>query len=174
MNVVEKILARKSGKAKVEPDEVVITGVDLMLMHDLSANFVMKVFENEMSGARIANPDKIVFAFDHNFSPATREAAEALAAVRKFAARHQIRHVFDGGCGSIHHVIMEAGLVSPGMVVGGCDSHTPMYGALGAFATGIGNNSMAALGFVHESGWCKSSHTHKRGLSPPPRGAGAR
>ena len=59
MNVVEKILAARSGKAKVEPDDVVITGVDVMVMHDLSANFVMKVFENEMSGARIANPDKI-------------------------------------------------------------------------------------------------------------------
>jgi len=161
MNVVEKILASRSGKAKVEPDEVVITGVDVMLMHDLSANFVMKVFENEMQGARIANPDKLVFAFDHNFSPATREAAEALAAVRKFAARHQIRHLFDSGCGSIHHVIMEAGLVSPGMIVVGCDSHTPMYGALGAFATGIGNNSMAALGFVHEAGWFKVPHTMK-------------
>lgn len=161
MNVVEKILASKSGNAAVEPDDVVITGVDLMLMHDLSANFVMKVFENEMEGARIANPDKVVFAFDHNFSPATREAAEALAAVRKFAARHEIRHLFDSGCGSIHHVIIEAGLVSPGMVVVGCDSHTPMYGALGAFATGIGNNSMAALGFVHESGWFKVPHTIK-------------
>jgi 3-isopropylmalate/(R)-2-methylmalate dehydratase large subunit len=161
MNVVEKILAGKSGKAQVEPGDVVTTSVDLMLMHDLSANFVMKVFENEMSGAHIANPDKIVFAFDHNFSPATREAAEALAAVRKFAARHKIRHLFDSGCGSIHHVIMEAGLVTPGMVVVGCDSHTPMYGALGAFATGIGNNSMAALGFVHESGWFKVPHTIK-------------
>jgi homoaconitase/3-isopropylmalate dehydratase large subunit len=69
MNVVEKILAARSGKAKVAPDDVVITGVDVMVMHDLSANFVMKVFENEMSGARIANPDKIVFAFDHNFAP---------------------------------------------------------------------------------------------------------
>jgi 3-isopropylmalate/(R)-2-methylmalate dehydratase large subunit len=161
MNVVEKILARKSGKAQVAPDDVVIASVDLMVMHDLSANFVMKVFENEMNGAAIANPDKLVFAFDHNFSPATREAAEALAAVRKFAARHKIRHVFDSGCGSIHHVITEAGLVSPGMVVVGCDSHTPMYGALGAFATGIGNNSMAALGFVHESGWFKVPHTIK-------------
>jgi 3-isopropylmalate/(R)-2-methylmalate dehydratase large subunit len=161
MNVVEKILARKSGKPAVAPDDVVITGVDLMVMHDLSANFVMKVFENEMGGTAIANPDKLIFAFDHNFSPATREAAEALAAVRKFAARHKIRHVFDSGCGSIHHVIMEAGLAAPGMVIVGCDSHTPMYGALGAFATGIGNNSMAALGFVHESGWFKVPHTIK-------------
>jgi 3-isopropylmalate/(R)-2-methylmalate dehydratase large subunit len=161
MNVIEKILARKSGKPVVVPEEVVVTSVDLMVMHDLSANFVMKVFENEMVGAAIANPDKLVFAFDHNFAPATREAAEALAAVRKFAARHRIRHLFDSGCGSIHHVIMEAGLASPGMVIVGCDSHTPMYGGLGAFATGIGNNSMAALGFVHESGWFKVPHTVK-------------
>src|ERR1700753_2572649 len=152
MNVVEKILARKAGKTKVEPDDVVITGVDVMLMHDLSANFVMKVFENEMQGARIANPDKLVFAFDHNFSPATREAAEALSAVRKFAARHKVRNLFDSGCGSIHHAIMEAGLAAPGMIIIGCDSHTPIYGALGAFATGVGNNSMAALGFAHGSG----------------------
>jgi 3-isopropylmalate/(R)-2-methylmalate dehydratase large subunit len=161
VNVVEKILAQRSGHSEVRPDDVVVTGVDLMIMHDLSANFVMKVFENEMPGAAIANPDKLVFAFDHNFSPATRDAAEALAAVRKFATRHKIRHLFDSGCGSIHHVIVEAGLAKPGMIIVGCDSHTPMYGALGAFATGIGNNSMAALGFVHESGWFKVPHTIK-------------
>lgn len=161
MNAIEKILARRSGRQQVEPGDVVVTPVDLMVMHDLSANFVMKVFEGEMEGASIANPGKLVFAFDHNFSPATREAAEALAAVRRFAKRHGIRHVFDGGCGSIHHVIMEAGLAAPGMVIVGCDSHTPMYGALGAFATGIGNDSMAALGFVHECGWFKVPETIK-------------
>ena len=155
MNMIEKILARKSGQAVVKPDDVVICNVDLMVMHDLSANFVMKVFENEMEGASIADPSKLVFAFDHNFAPATRDAAEALAAVRKFAAKHGVRNLFDSGCGSIHHVIMEAGLVSPGMVIVGCDSHTPIYGALGAFGTGIGNNSMAALGFAHGSGWFK-------------------
>jgi homoaconitate hydratase family protein len=159
MNMIEKILARKSGKSVVEPGDVVVGGVDLMVMHDLSANFVMKVFENEMPGATIKDPSKIVFAFDHNFAPATREAAEALAAVRKFAARHNIRNLFDCGCGSIHHAIMEAGLASPGMIITGCDSHTPIYGALGAFATGVGNNSMAALGFVHGSGWFKVPET---------------
>src|SRR5690606_24102153 len=85
MNMVEKILARKSGQKSVAPGDVVLADVDLMLMHDLSANFVMKVFENEMEGASIKDPSKLVFAFDHNFAPATREAAEALAAVRKFA-----------------------------------------------------------------------------------------
>ncbi len=159
MNVIEKILARKSGKASVAPGDVVVCDVDLMLMHDLSANFVMKVFENEMEGATIAHPERIVFAFDHNFAPATRDAAEALAAVRKFATKHKIRNLFDSGCGSIHHVIMEAGLSAPGMIVVGCDSHTPMHGALGSFATGIGNNSMAALGFAKSSGWFKVPET---------------
>ena len=161
MNLVEKILARKSGRNSVAPGDVVTTDIDLMVMHDLSANFVMKVFNNEMEGASIADPSKIVFAFDHNFAPATRDAAEALAAVRKFAAKHKIQHLFDSGCGSIHHAIMEAGLVTPGMIVIGCDSHTPIYGALGAFATGVGNNSMAALGFARSKGWFKIPETIK-------------
>jgi 3-isopropylmalate/(R)-2-methylmalate dehydratase large subunit len=159
MNMIEKILARKSGQKSVAPGDVVVTDIDLMVMHDLSANFVMKVFNNEMEAASIADPSKLVFAFDHNFAPATREAAEALAAVRRFAAKHNIRNLFDSGCGSIHHCIMEAGLVAPGMVVIGCDSHTPIYGALGAFATGVGNNSMAALGFAHGKGWFKVPET---------------
>jgi homoaconitate hydratase family protein len=159
MNMIEKILARKSGRTVVEPGEVVVAGVDLMVMHDLSASFVIKVFENEMEGATIKDPSRIVFAFDHNFAPATREAAEALALVRRFAARHKVANLFDCGCGSIHHAIMEGGLAAPGMIITGCDSHTPIYGALGAFATGVGNNSMAALGFVHGAGWLKVPET---------------
>jgi 3-isopropylmalate/(R)-2-methylmalate dehydratase large subunit len=161
MNSIEKILASKSGHGSVAAGDVVVCDVDLMVMHDLSANFVMKVFENEMKGATIADPSKIVFAFDHNFAPATLEAAEALAAVRRFAARHKVKNLFDSGCGSIHHVIMEAGLVAPGTIVVGCDSHTPIYGALGAFATGVGNNSMAALGFARSKGWFKVPETLK-------------
>jgi 3-isopropylmalate/(R)-2-methylmalate dehydratase large subunit len=161
MNVVEKILASKSGKSAVAPDDVVLCKLDLMVMHDLSANFVMKVFETAMAGTPIADPSKIVFAFDHNFAPATREAAQALADVRKFAAKHNIRNVFDCGCGSIHHAILESGLVTPGMIVVGCDSHTPIYGALGAFGTGVGNDSMAGLGFARGCGWFKIPETIK-------------
>src|SRR4029077_6590956 len=107
MNVIEKILARSSENKQVRPGDVVVASVDLMVMHDLSANFVMKVFENEMQDARIADPSRIAFLFDHNFAPATLLAAEALASVRKFAAKHGIKHLFDCGCGSIHHVIIE-------------------------------------------------------------------
>ncbi len=159
MNMVEKILARGSGKKEVVPGDVVVTKVDLMVMHDLSSNFVMKVFENEMEKATIADPSRIAFVFDHNFSPATQQAAETLAAVRRFAARHGIGNVFDGGTGSVHHCIMESGLWAPGNIIIGCDSHTPIYGALGVFATGVGNNSMAALGFAHGLAWFRVPET---------------
>ena len=112
-----------------------------------------------------------MFAFDHNFAPATRDAAEALAAVRKFAAKHKIQHLFDSGCGSIHHAIMEAGLVAPGMIVIGCDSHTPIYGALGAFATGVGNNSMAALGFAHSKAGSRSPRPSRSTFTAPHEGS---
>jgi len=159
MNMIEKILAKGSGKKEVAPGDVVVAKVDLMVMHDLSSNFVMKVFENEMENASIADPSRIAFVFDHNFSPANETAAEALAAVRRFASKHGIRNVFDGGTGSVHHCIIESGLWKPGQIVIGCDSHTPIYGALGVFATGVGNNSMAALGFAHGLAWFRVPQT---------------
>src|SRR5215469_9378143 len=174
MNMIEKILAQASARKHVEPGEVVVCNVDLMVMHDISSNMVMKVLETEMDHASIHDPSRIAFVFDHNFSPATQLAAETLANVRKFAARHGIRHVLDGGSGSVHHAVIESGLWAPGQVVIGCDSHTPIYGALGVFATGVGNNSMAALGFAHSKAWFRIPETMrvlfhgetKRGVGP--------
>jgi 3-isopropylmalate/(R)-2-methylmalate dehydratase large subunit len=159
MNMVEKILAHASGRKQVAPGDVVVADVDLMVMHDISSNMVMKVLETEMENARVHDPARIVFVFDHNFSPATQLAAETLANVRKFAARHGIRHVLDSGSGSVHHAVIESGLWAPGQVIIGCDSHTPIYGALGVFATGVGNNSMAALGFAHSKAWFRVPET---------------
>ena len=153
MNMIEKILAKAADKKAVEPGEVVIANVDRMVMHDLSANFVTRVFREELGGGSILDPSRIAFVFDHNFSPATEEAARTLHKVRRFAAEHGIRNLFNGGNGSLHHVIIENGLWAPGQVIIGCDSHTPIYGALGVFATGVGNNSMAALGFQHGKAW---------------------
>lgn len=159
MNMIEKILAQGAGKKQVSPGDVVVAKVDLMVMHDLSSNFVMRVFENEMENASIRDPGRIAFVFDHNFAPANQQAAETLAAVRRFAARHGIRNVFDGGHGSVHHCIIENGLWAPGQIIIGCDSHTPIYGALGVFATGVGNNSMAALGFSQGLAWFRVPET---------------
>ena len=175
MNVIEKILARASGRKHVEPGDVAVANVDLMVLHDISSNMVMKVFETEMENATIDDPSRIVFVFDHNFSPATQLAAETLANVRRFAARHGIRHVLDSGSGSVHHAVIESGLWAPGQVIIGCDSHTPIYGALGVFATGVGNNSMAALGFARSQAWFRVPETRQvlfRGHTRP--GVGAR
>jgi 3-isopropylmalate/(R)-2-methylmalate dehydratase large subunit len=159
MNMIEKILAKASGKKEVAPGEVVIANVNLMVMHDLSANFVARVFREELGGGSVLDPSRIAFVFDHNFSPATEEAARTLHRVRKFAAEHKITNLFNGGHGSLHHVIIENGLWAPGHVIIGCDSHTPIYGALGVFATGVGNNSMAALGFQHGKAWFRVPET---------------
>src|SRR5215468_9396950 len=153
MNMIEKILAKASGRTEVVPGDVVIANVNLMVMHDLSANFVTRVFREELGGGSILDPSRIAFVFDHNFSPANEEAARTLHKVRRFAAEHGIKNLFNGGNGSLHHVIIENGLWAPGQVIIGCDSHTPIYGALGVFATGVGNNSMAALGFQHGKAW---------------------
>jgi 3-isopropylmalate/(R)-2-methylmalate dehydratase large subunit len=153
MNMIEKILAKASGRTEVAPGDVVIANVNLMVMHDLSANFVTRVFREELGEGSILDPSRIAFVFDHNFSPATEEAARTLHKVRRFAAEHGIKNLFNGGNGSLHHVIIENGLWAPGQVIIGCDSHTPIYGALGVFATGVGNNSMAALGFQHGKAW---------------------
>ena len=169
MNMLEKILARASGRSEVRPGEVVVARVDLMVMHDLSANFVMRVFKEELGGGTIPDPSRIAFVFDHNFSPATREAAQTLYAVRQFAADYGIRNIFDCGSGSLHHVIIEHGLWAPGQIIIGCDSHTPIYGALGVFATGVGNNSMAALGFQHGMAWFRVPETMQVFLHGLPR-----
>jgi 3-isopropylmalate/(R)-2-methylmalate dehydratase large subunit len=169
MNMIEKILARASGRDHVRPGEVVVANVNLMVMHDLSANFVMRVFREELGGGSIKDPSRIAFVFDHNFSPATREAAQTLFTVREFAAQHGIKNLFDSGSGSLHHVIIESGLWAPGQVVIGCDSHTPIYGALGLFATGVGNNSMAALGFQHCLAWFRIPETIQVLLHGTPR-----
>ncbi len=89
--MIEKILAKASGKREVAPGEVVIAKVDLMVMHDLSANFVTRVFREELGGGSILDPSRIAFVFDHNFSPATEEAARTLHKVRRFAAEHESR-----------------------------------------------------------------------------------
>jgi len=174
MNMIEKILAKASGKKHVEPDDVVIANVDRMVLHDLSSNLVAKVFEQEMGGGKMFDPSRIAFVFDHTFSPPSQRDAEVLTEARKFAAKYGITNVFDSGWGSLHHVIIENKLWAPGQIIIGCDSHTTVYGALGVFSTGVGNNSMAALGFAHGKCWFRVPHTFQvflqgdlqRGVTP--------
>jgi len=167
MNMIEKILAKASGKKEVVPGDIVVANVDRMVLHDLSSNLVSKVFEYEMGEGTIFDPDRIVFVFDHTFSPPSQADADVLTEARRFAAKYGIRSVFDSGSGSLHHVVIENGLWTPGEVIIGCDSHTTVYGALGVFSTGVGNNSMAALGYAHGKAWFRVPETIQVRLHGP-------
>jgi len=173
MNVVEKILARASGRETVEPGEIVIADVDRDIFHDLSAHITSTVYEEQVD-APIIDPDRLAFVFDHTFSPPTEHAADILEHNRDFATKHDIK-VFDSGNGNIHHTVVRNGLVEPGMVVVGSDSHTPVHGVLGTFATGIGNDSHAGLVWPYGKTWFPVPKTVKVELTgTPPLGTTAR
>jgi 3-isopropylmalate/(R)-2-methylmalate dehydratase large subunit len=151
MNLVEKILARASGKKAVSPGDVVVANVDTLLLHDLSCYITARVFEEEVKRP-MKFPERVVVVFDHHFSPPTEDRARVLEENREFVRRHGA-HLFDCGQGNIHHVGVHHGFVRPGTVVVGSDSHTPVHGALGCFAVGIGNNSHAAMVMPFGKAW---------------------
>lgn len=168
MKMVEKILARASGRAEVAPGEIVVADVDGLVMHDLSAYLTSKVYEQRV-GLPVRYPERVALVFDHTFSPPTEESADVLVHNRAWARRHGIS-VYDCGSGNIHHVVAHNGYARPGSVIVGSDSHTPVYGALGAFATGIGNDSHAGTVLPYGKAWFRvpeTVHVHITGRLQP-------
>jgi len=143
MTLAEKILAAHCGRDEVRPGEFINARVDLVLASELSGVLAVEEFE-KIRGARVFDPRKVVFVMDH-FTPAKDIAsAELVRRCREFAREHGIRF-YDVGRAGIQHVLLpEQGLVSPGDLIAGADSHTCTYGALGAFGTGIGSTDAAA------------------------------
>jgi 3-isopropylmalate/(R)-2-methylmalate dehydratase large subunit len=167
VNLVEKILARASGRASVEPGEIVIAGVDRLIMHDLSGYLTARVFDKQ-ERAKIKDPDRVVMVFDHHFSPPTEQQASVLEFNREWARRHGI-NLFDCGNGNLHHVLVRRGLVKPGMIVVGSDSHTPVHGTVGAFAVALGNDSHAGTVLPFGKAWFKVPETVRVELDGVPR-----
>jgi 3-isopropylmalate/(R)-2-methylmalate dehydratase large subunit len=143
MTITEKILSAHAGKDEVRPGELIETGLDLVLANDITAPLAIEQFDR--AGAeRVFDPAKVVLVNDH-FVPARDVlAAEQSKRIREFAARLKIENLFDVGQGIEHALLPEAGLIMPGDLVIGADSHTCTYGALGAFATGVGSTDLAA------------------------------
>lgn len=145
LNIVEKILARASGEKEVSPGQIVDAKVDKAMMHDLTGPRVIDSFR-EIGIKRVWDPDRIIVVFDHDVPPSTIKAAELQKKVRNFVREQGIRYFYDIGRGGVCHVVMlEKGHVKPGELIVGADSHTVTYGALGAFATGVGATDMAAV-----------------------------
>ncbi len=147
MTMTEKIVARASGRADVRPGEIVHVPVDLVFGQDTT--MPMAVIEFRRMGAkRVFEPDRVAIVCDHFVPNATVLAAEATKSLRAFAQEQGIAHYFEAGRGrnyGVEHALLpEEGLIQPGMVVVGADSHTTSYGALGAFASGFGSTDVAA------------------------------
>jgi 3-isopropylmalate/(R)-2-methylmalate dehydratase large subunit len=149
--VVEKILARASGRASVYAGDVVEPRVDLAMSHENAAlviNQFLEILEGTGLPARPWDPAKIAIIFDHRVPAESAKTATNQMRVRAFVAEHGIAKFHDirGDVGGIcHQILPERGYVRPGMVVVGTDSHTTSHGALGAFAFGIGATEMASV-----------------------------
>ena len=155
MTLTEKILARHSGLDRVEPGQIINAKVDLVLANELSAAVAIGVMRNIKGADRVFDTEKIALVEDH-FVPAKDAQSAKLAKLMKdFAVEQKIKHFFDVGRGGIEHVVLpEEGLVAPGELIVGGDSHTCTYGAFGAFATGMGSTDIAAA-FVLGEVWLR-------------------
>ncbi len=143
MNITEKILARASGSKEVYPEEIIEAKVDLAMSHDGTTPPTIRTF-NKIAD-KVWDPDKIVIVFDHNIPANNIGSAEFQKITRNFARSQGIKKIFAHGEGICHQVLPEQGLIKPGTVVIGADSHTCTYGAFGAFATGMGATDMAMI-----------------------------
>jgi len=142
--IIEKILARAGERAAVKPGEIVEAKVDLALANDITAPIGIAEFE-KAGFERVFDPAKVVLVPDHFTPNKDIKAAAQSKILRDFARRHGLEHYWEVGRVGIEHVLLpEQGLVSPGDVIVGADSHTCTYGALAAFSTGVGSTDFAA------------------------------
>lgn len=144
MTVTQKILAAHAGREEVFTGELLRVPVDLALANDITAPLAISEFEK--AGARqVFDREKIVLVPDHFAPNKDIKSAEQCKRMREFARRMEITHYYEIGRMGVEHALLpEEGLVRPGMVIIGADSHTCTYGAMGAFATGMGSTDLAA------------------------------
>ena len=142
MNITEKILSSKAGY-EVTPGEIIEIPVDLAMSHDGTSPPAIKTFEKITD--KVWDPEKIAIIFDHNVPANTIGSAEFQKVCRDFIEKQNITKNYIHGEGICHQVVPEMGLVEPGMVVVGADSHTCTYGAFGAFSTGMGATDLAMV-----------------------------
>jgi homoaconitate hydratase family protein len=138
--LTEKILGLRAGKA-VQAGEVVTVSPDYVLSHDNSAAIIQEF--RKIGVKKVQAPEKIVIVLDHIVPASDEKYAQNHKSIREFVAEQGIPNFFDINSGICHQVLPEQGFALPGKVIVGSDSHTPSYGALGAFATGIGRTETA-------------------------------
>lgn len=154
MTITEKILAAHAGLDYVEPGQLINAKLDIVLGNDVTAPVAIKEFE-KLGLDRVFDKERICLVPDHFTPNKDIKSAEQAKMVRDFAKKYGITNYFEIGRMGVEHCLLpEQGLVVPGDVIIGADSHTCTYGALGAFATGVGSTDMAA-GMATGEAWFK-------------------
>jgi 3-isopropylmalate/(R)-2-methylmalate dehydratase large subunit len=158
MTISQKIIANHAGLKEVKSGDIVSVDIDLMFGND--TNSVLAINQLKSIGLpRLKNPNKIVFISDHFAPNKDVESAEQCRIMREFAKENGIVNFFEGGRVGIEHVLLpENGYIASGDMIVGCDSHTCTYGALGAFAMGVGSTDLAAA-MVMGKTWLKVPET---------------
>ncbi len=159
MTIAEKILAAHADKERVSPGELVNVQVDLVLSNDITAPIAITEFK-KIGVSKVFDPQKVVMVPDHFIPNKDIPSAEQAKMMREFALSQGIIYYEVGQMGIEHVILPEKGLVVPGDVVIGADSHTCTYGALGAFATGMGSTDIASAMATGEI-WMKVPPTIK-------------
>ena len=154
MTMTQKIMAAHAGLDSVQAGDLIEAKLDLVLGNDVTTPVAIGVFEKG-GFTKVFDPEKIAIVLDHYTPCKDIASANLCATARSFAKKHHIKHFFDVGTVGIEHALLpEQGLVGPGQMIIGADSHTCTYGALGAFSTGVGSTDMAA-GMAAGENWFK-------------------
>ena len=154
MTMSQKILAAHAGLDSVKAGQLIEAKLDMVLGNDITSPVAINVF-NDGNASAVFDNTKIAMVMDHFTPNKDIKAAEQCKQVRQFADKYDIKNFFDvGQMGIEHSLLPEKGLVGPGTLCIGADSHTCTYGALGAFSTGVGSTDMAA-GMISGKTWFK-------------------
>ncbi|WP_041284748.1 3-isopropylmalate dehydratase large subunit [Desulfoscipio gibsoniae] len=154
MTITEKILAAHAGMDRVEPGQLINVQVDLALGNDITAPVAIREFER-IGVETVWDRERVVLVPDHFVPNKDIKSAEQVKGLREFARKHQLPHFYEVGRMGVEHCLLpEQGLVGPGDLVIGADSHTCTYGGLGAFSTGVGSTDLAAAMALGET-WLK-------------------
>ena len=160
MTIVEKILAGHAGLDRVVPGQLVEARIDRVLANDITAPIAIREFR-QAGGRKVFDPERIILVPDHFAPNKDIASAEQCKLMREFAYEQQLTHYFEVGRMGIEHALLpEQGLILPGEIIVGADSHTCTHGALGAFATGVGSTDVAAAMIAGEL-WFKVPETMK-------------
>jgi 3-isopropylmalate/(R)-2-methylmalate dehydratase large subunit len=158
--ITQKILAAHCGQDYLEPGELILAKVDIALANDITAPLAIRAF-HKAKAKQVFDKERVVLVNDH-FAP-NKDIASAnhCQTLRNFAKEQNLTHFYDGGEMGVEHALLpEKGIVGPGDLIVGADSHTCTYGALGAFASGVGSTDLGAAMITGEC-WLKVPESMK-------------